>query len=269
MVLAGCNRGSSPDTVWHDAGGYRWRALDVARGRGAGFTQLPPSRTGITFSNAVSDSLLVQNRQLAQGAGVCVSDVDGDGRPDVFLARTVGANALYRNLGDWRFEEIAARAGVAASGRFSTGCAFADVDGDHDADLILLSLGGPNALFVNDGTGRFSEQTAGLTPGAGSMTAAVADVDGDGDLDLYVANNKAYTTLDRISPPDRAFDRVTRQLGPNRYEVLARYRRDYKLVDRADLGGINLIQRADPDFFFLNDGHGRFVREPLARRPKR
>ena len=210
----------------------------------------------------------MHNRQLAQGAGVCLSDIDGDGRPDVFLARTTGSNALYRNLGRWRFEDVAARAGVAAPDRVSTGCAFADIDGDGDADLILLSLGGPNAVFVNDGTGRFSEQTAGLPAGAGSMTAAVADADGDGDLDLYVANNKAYTTLDRLSPQERAFDRVTRKLGPNRYAVRERYRDDYKLIDRPDMGGINLIQRADPDFFFLNDGTGHFVREPLARNPR-
>ncbi len=276
VVLAACNRDSSPtDTAWHDADGgvYRWRTLDVPRGRAAGFTLLPPSRTGISFSNSVSESLLVHNRQLAQGAGVCMSDVDGDRRPDVFLARTEGSNALYRNLGDWRFEDVAERAGVAAPpppspGRFATGCAFADIEGDGDADLILLSLGGPNAVFVNDGAGHFSEQAAGLTPGAGSMTVAVADVDGDGDLDLYVANNKSYTALDRIAPQERAFDRVTRKLGPNRYEVRERYRRDYKLVDRPDLGGINLIQRADLDFFLLNDGTGHFVREPLARNPR-
>jgi hypothetical protein len=234
----------------------------------AGFTPLPPSRTGIAFVNAVGDSLLMHNRQLAQGAGVCLADVDGDGRPDVFLARTPGPNALYRNLGDWRFEEIAERAGVTAPDRTSTGCAFADVDGDGDADLILVSLGGPNAVFVNDGKGYFSERASGLTSNAGSMTVAVADVDGDGDLDLYIANNKAYTALDRISPPERAFDRITRKLGPNRYEVREQYRREYKLMDRADLGGINLIQRADPDFFFRNDGQGRFTREPLARNPR-
>jgi hypothetical protein len=270
LLVAACNRSSSAiDTAWHDAAGYRWRELDVPRGKlTPGFTSLAPSQTGISFSNTVSDSLLVHNRQLAQGAGVCLTDVDGDGRPDVFLARTDGPSALYRNLGDWRFEDITQQAGVAAPGRYATGCAFADVDGDGDQDLILVSLGGPNALFVNDGKGHFTEQTAGLTDRAGSMTIAVADVDGDGDLDLYVANNKAYTTIDRIPPPERGFDRITRRLGPNRYEVRERYRADYKVVNRGDLGGFSLVQRADPDFFYLNDGTGHFVREPLARNPR-
>jgi hypothetical protein len=100
------------------------------------------------------------------------------------------------------------------------------------------------------------------------MTIAVADVDGDGDLDLYIANNKAYTTLDRMSPQERSFGQVTRQLGPNKYEVREQYRRDYRLADRPDLGGISLEQRADPDLFYLNDGKGHFTREPLAHNPR-
>ncbi|HEV8380499.1 MAG TPA: VCBS repeat-containing protein, partial [Gemmatimonadales bacterium] len=266
LLVAACR--SNPPAAppaWHDEPGYRWRALDIARtGLTPGFTSLTPEQTGIAFSNTVSDSMLVHNRQLAQGAGVCLADVDGDGRPDVFLARTAGPSALYRNLGGWHFEDITARAGVAAPDRHATGCTFADVDGDGDQDLLLVSLGGPNALFVNDGTGHFTEQTAGLTDRAGSMTIAVADVDGDGDLDLYVANNKAYTTIDRIPPQERGFDRITRKLGPNRYEVREPYRADYKVVNRADLGGYSLVQRADPDFFYLNDGTGHFVREPMA-----
>ncbi|HLZ45642.1 MAG TPA: VCBS repeat-containing protein, partial [Gemmatimonadales bacterium] len=190
LLASSCSRSTKPSTpIWHDETGYRWRALDVPRDKlTPGFTLLDPSRTGIAFTNTVSESLIVKNRQLAQGAGVCIADVDGDGRPDVFLARTKGPNALYRNLGNWRFEDITASAGVAADDRIHTGCAFADVDGDGDQDLILLSLGGPNAIYLNDGHGHFTEHR--LADSAGSMTVAVADVDGDGALDLYVVNNK-------------------------------------------------------------------------------
>src|SRR5439155_24013756 len=141
-----------------------------------------------------------------------------------------------------------------------------DVDGDGDQDLVLVSLGGGNSVFLNDGKGHFTEQS--LPDTAGSMTIAVADVDGDGDLDLYIANNKAYTTIDRIPPPERGFDRITRKLGPNRYEVREQYQRDYKVVNRADLGGYSLVQRADPDFFYRNDGKGHFTRESLAHNPR-
>ncbi|HEX9580538.1 MAG TPA: CRTAC1 family protein, partial [Gemmatimonadales bacterium] len=265
-LLAAMACGRPVDTAWQAGDGYRWRALDVPRRGAPGFALLDPPRTGITFANTVSDSLLVRNRILAQGGGVCLGDIDGDARADVFLARTEGPNALYRNLGNWRFEEITQNAGVGAPDRYSTGCAFADVDADGDLDLLLAALGGPNALFLNDGAGRFTEQgeDAGLRSSAGSTTIAVADVDGDGWLDLYVANYKAYTTLDHISPQERSFDQVARQVGPRRFEVRERYRRDYRLVDREDLGGISLEQRADPDFFYRNDGGGRFIREPIA-----
>ncbi len=268
LLVLSCGRAT--DNTWRLADGYRWRALDVPRRGTPGFTLLDSSRTGLSFVNTVSESLLVRNRTLAQGGGVCFGDVDGDGLVDIFLARTEGPNALYRNRGGWKFVDIAQGAGVAAPDRYSTGCAFADVDGDGDLDLILTALGGPNALFLNDGTGHFTEQgaDAGLTSSAGSTTIALADVDGDGWLDLYIANYKAYTTLDRMSPQERSFDHVVRQLGPGRFAVREQYRRDYRLVDRADLGGISLEQRADPDFFYRNAGGGRFIREPIARNPR-
>ncbi len=268
LILTACRH--PVDTAWHQEAGYRWRALDVPRKGSPGFTLLPPGRTGVPFQNTVSESLLVRNRILAQGAGVCLGDVDGDGLADIYLARTEGPNALYRNRGGWRFEDITARASVAAPDRYSTGCVLADIDGDGDLDLVLAALGGPNALFLNDGAGHFTEQgaDAGLTSSAGSTTIAVADVDGDGDLDLYVANYKSYTTLDRMSPHERAFDQVVQQLGPRSFEVRARYRADYTLVEREDLGGTSLVQRADPDFFYRNDGAGRFVREPIAGNPR-
>lgn len=267
-LLATACAGHRADSSWHDEQGYRWRELDVPSRGKPGFTVLGPSRTGITFVNAVSESLLVENRVLAQGGGVCLGDVDGDGLPDVFLSRTQGPSVLYRNLGDLRFEDISVRAGIAIANRHATGCAFADVDGDGDLDLLVVAIGGPNTLFRNDGKGRFTEEDAGLKSSAGSTTLAVADVDGDGYLDLYVANYKASTTLDRIPPRERAFSQVTRQLGKNKFEVREQYRRDYRLVDRQDLGGISLEQRADADFFYRNDGSGRFIREPISGNPR-
>jgi hypothetical protein len=114
LLVAACGR--PVDTTWHDGDGHRWRALDVPRRGAPGFALLDPRKTGITFVNTVSESLLVRNRILAQGGGVCLGDVDGDGLPDIFLARTEGPNALYRNLGAWRFEDITERAGGGGGG---------------------------------------------------------------------------------------------------------------------------------------------------------
>ena len=264
LWLAAC--GPSVDLTWHQESGYRWRGLDVPGGGRPGFTALQPDRTGLTFQNTLSDSLALANRILAQGGGVALGDVDGDGRTDVYLCRTEGPNALYLNRGEWRFDEVAAERGVAAPDRYSTGAVFADVEGDGDLDLILLALGGPNALFLNDGAGHFTEQgeESGLTSSYGSVTATMADVDHDGDLDLFVANYKAYTTLDRLSPQDRAFDQVVRQVGRDSFEVTPPHRADYRVVARPDLGGITLVQRADPDFLYLNDGQGHFTPVSMA-----
>jgi hypothetical protein len=137
----------------------------VVPSREAGFTAIPSRTTGIAFQNVVSDSVLLGNRILGQGAGVALGDVDGDGRPDVFLARTEGCSALYRNLGNWHFEDITKAAGVGACDRHSTGAAFADVNGDGALDLILLATNGPNAIFLNDGRGHFTEhRDLGLDP---------------------------------------------------------------------------------------------------------
>ncbi|MGQ0702843.1 MAG: FG-GAP-like repeat-containing protein [Gemmatimonadales bacterium] len=264
-VVLGTGCREAPPPAWHEEDGYRWREL-VVSGDEPGFTTMPASRTGIAFQNTASDSLLLSNRILAQGAGVCLGDVDGDALVDVFLARTEGPNALYRNLGDWRFEEITARAGVAVPDRYSTGCALADLDGDGDLDLVLLATTGPNAVFLNDGTAQFTERRdLGLDPaGKGGTSVALSDVDGDGALDLYVANYKPYTPIDRIPAPERAFGRLVREVAPGRYEVVPEFQRDFKLVNRADMGGLAISMRAEPDEFYRNDGQGRLLRERVT-----
>ena len=250
---------------WHTETGYRWRELSVVKGT-PGFTRLDDGATGITFANSVSDSVLRGNRVLGQGAGVALGDVDGDGLPDVFLARTEGCSALYRNLGALRFKDITKPAGVGACDRHSTGAAFADVDGDGDLDLVLLSTTGPNAIFVNDGNGAFTEnRDMGLdTIGRGGTTITMADVDGSGRLSMYVANYKPYNVDDTIPPQQRAFNQMVQQTSPGVYEVTPEHRRDYKLVMRPDMGGLRMTQRAEPDDFYTNDGKGRFTRVPLT-----
>src|SRR5687768_516667 len=247
---------------WHLESGYRWRELEVNSGK-PGFTRM--NRSGIRFQNVVSESALLGNRILGQGAGVALGDVDGDGLVDVFLARTEGCSALYRNLGGWKFEDITTRAHVGACDRYSTGAAWADVDADGDLDLILLATKGPNAMFLNDGRGTFAERRdMGLdTTGRGGTTITMADVDGDGRLDLYVANYKSWFIDDSIPPQQRPVNQLVRQVGKNRYEVIPEFRDYYKLVMRPDMGGLRMTTRADPDGFYLNDGT-RFTRVPLT-----
>ncbi len=260
---AACRSRPTP-AVWHEETGYRWRPLSVPRSGRAGFAELAPSRTGIRFTNSITLDSALWNRHLAQGGGVALGDVDGDGRPDIYLTSNQGSNALYRNLGDWRFEDITTSAGVAMTGRHATGALFADVDGDGDLDLLVSTLGGGVALFLNDGHGVFTERTkdAGLGTPAGSMTMTLTDVDGDGHLDLYVANYKTRSAMDVYPPQERQFNQVIRELGGHRYEVVPKFQRDYRVVDRPEYDLVSMQQRADPDAFYLNDGRGHFTLVP-------
>ncbi|HEX9166666.1 MAG TPA: VCBS repeat-containing protein, partial [Gemmatimonadales bacterium] len=265
MAAWACAR-SEPPADWTEENGYRWKPLAVSRRGEAGFSVVSGGTSGIAFENRVRDSLILGNRILAQGGGVAFADVDGDGLTDVYLCRTDGPNALYRNLGGWRFEEITVAAGVALGDRYSTGAMFADIDGDGDQDLQVNALGGPNALLLNDGRGRFTEDTSypGRTSRAGSTTSTAGDTDGDGWLELFTANYKAYTMQDSVPPQQIAFDQIVRQSGPNQFQVIPRFQRDYRLILRHDLGAINLVQRADPDDFLQNLGAGRLERVPLT-----
>ena len=92
-LIAACND-ASPVERWHTEPGYRWRELSVPASDAPGFTRM--TSTGIAFQNTVTDSALLRNRILGQGAGIALGDVDGDELVDVFLARTEGCSALYR-----------------------------------------------------------------------------------------------------------------------------------------------------------------------------
>jgi len=188
----------------------------VERGRNALYRGLPDG----TFQDVTDEA--GAGGEGYWGSGVFVADYDADGWPDI-LVTSFGPNVLYRNLGNGRFENVAAAAGIEAPG-WNTGAAFFDADGDGDLDLYIAAYidasledvlnakrtlswkgvemvavgpfglkGAPDHFFRNDGNGRFVEGTAeaGVEDKALAFGFAVRafDADGDGDLDLYVAND--------------------------------------------------------------------------------
>src|SRR5207249_671882 len=157
---------------WQVAPGYRWAALPVPTNGRNGFTLMPANKTGIWFTNLVGDERSVTNRNLLTGSGVALGDIDGDGLCDIYFCRLDGDNVLYRNLGNWTFEDITKSAGVACPNEDATGACFADIDGDGDLDLLVNSLGGGTRIFENDGKGHFHETTdqAGVRSKAGSTS---------------------------------------------------------------------------------------------------
>jgi enediyne biosynthesis protein E4 len=240
------------DLSWQSATGFRWSEVSVpARGK-AGFSLLDAEVTGIAFTNRLSDALVARNRILENGSGVALGDVDGDGWCDVYLCRLEGDNVLYRNLGNWKFEDVTGTAGVACAGQFSTGAAFADVDGDGDLDLLVNSIGGGTGCFLNDGKSRFTELVGTrLVRRFGSTSMALADIDGDGDLDLYVTNYRTDTNRD--SPPGL---KVEAQMVNGKVEVTPADR-FFALAARG--GVVEVVEKGERDFLYLNDGRGGFA----------
>ncbi len=259
VLCGGCGPGALD---WVEEDGYRWAELRVSGEDGPGFEQLDPSETGISFENVVTEEQYIENSHYLNGSGVAAGDVDGDGRVDLYFAGMDGPNRLYRNLGGWRFEDIAGEAGVAAANRFSTGAVFADVDGDGDLDLLVNALGGPNALYLNDGGGHFTDGTdeAGLSSTLGSMSMTLADIDGDGDLDLYVVNNKVATVQD-LFPPDVLQPSNIYRRTEDGFEILPEWREHFALGEVRE-GMVPRLELAEPDRLYLNDGTGRFTPVP-------
>lgn len=228
----------------------------------AGFTTMLPPQTLIGFSNAIPESRFKTNQILLNGSGVAAGDVDGDGLCDLYFGRLSGTNALYRNLGNWRFENITVAAGVGCAGLDTTGVSFADLDGDRDLDLIVNTIGHGTRLFANDGRARFRELTssAPLNAGKGGMSMALGDVDGDGFLDLYVAN---YRTLALMDMPNTRFWLIKTNGQQVVSTVNGRPVSEPDLANRFVVTGTGVIEeRGELDSFYRNVGGTNFV--PLS-----
>jgi len=102
----------------------------------------------------------------APSGGVAVFDYDGDGLPDIYLlngstfAALQGKEkppraALYHNLGNWKFEDVTDKAGV-ANERWGMGVAIGDYDNDGRPDIFVSNYG-VSRLYHNNGDGKFTD----------------------------------------------------------------------------------------------------------------
>ncbi|MBT4624276.1 MAG: VCBS repeat-containing protein, partial [Verrucomicrobia bacterium] len=138
---------------WQSGDGYRFKTLTVSTNSLAGFTSLPADLTGIGFVNRLAKERYTTNQIYLNGSGVAAGDYDGDGLCDLFFCGLDSENKLYRNLGDWKFQDVTAKARVRGLHFTSTGASFADVNGDGRLDLISNTVGRGTWILLNDGQG--------------------------------------------------------------------------------------------------------------------
>lgn len=164
------------------------------------FKLLPSSATHIDFENKLehNDAFNIYTyRNFYNGGGVSIGDVNKDGLPDIYFTANMGRNKLYLNKGNFQFEDITDKAGVAGTKAWSTGVTMADVNGDGLIDIYVCNSGDikgdnkQNELFINNGNLTFTERAEayGLADKGYSTHAVFFDYDKDGDLDLYLLNN--------------------------------------------------------------------------------
>ena len=135
--------------------------------------------------------------------GVSAADYDHDGRPDLFFADGVQSR-LYRNItqkdGAVAFEDVTRSAGLEGLDQAATGI-FADFDNDGDDDLFVTRYLAPNAMYINNGSGVFTERAGemGLDFVGPSISATLLDYDLDGFTDIYVGlNGQAFEAFPRL-----------------------------------------------------------------------
>jgi tetratricopeptide (TPR) repeat protein len=208
-------------------------------------------------------------RHLGKGMGAAVADLDGDGRPDIFVANDAEPSFLFWNRGADGFAEVALERGAAVNpfglAVSAMGVDWRDLDEDGRPDLFVTALSNEGFLLLRNAGGRFEDgaDAAGLglaTLPYSGWSNAIADFDNDGWKDLFSANGHA---LDDV---ERGQDRGYRQRNS-----LFQNMRDGSFRDVSREAGAGL-QRVAPHrgaavADFDNDGRLDIVVTALGERP--
>lgn len=240
---------------------------------------------GIDFINKVEDlpeanALIYET--FYDGGGVAVGDINGDGLQDVFFTGNQVSDALYLNKGNWKFENITAKAGIKNGGSWSTGATMADINNDGHLDIYVcksLYDDSPeiraNHLYINDGTGKFTNQAEkyNLADPWRTQEACFFDYDADGDLDALIINQPPNPGM---FSPLKGDDWRAKELGIRMMENngstfvdvseasrLAHpgYSLSASVVDFNNDGHLDIYVTNDynsPDKLFLNNGNKTF-----------
>ena len=250
------------------------------------FEKIDASHSGIDFVNQVPENDTLNQftyHYLFNGSGVAVGDINNDGLPDLYFSGNATSSKLYLNKGDFKFEDITQKAGVATKNWIS-GVSMADVNNDGFLDIYACGSGPSknienkrNLLFINNQNGTFTESAKiwGVDDPGNATCASFFDMDNDGDLDFYLGNHDDKYFSD-INVP------FSRNLNLNVHSQQHLFRNDgQKFTDISEESGVKAMgyclsaTPSDfnndglvdlyvcndyhvPDYYYINLGNGKF-----------
>ena len=187
-VGSGVAVGDYNDDGWQDIYVTSFGPLEAI---GPGHNRLYRNNGDLTFTDvAVEAGVGLSSPELADGLGASFGDYDLDGDLDLFVTgwrKNSQGNRLFRNNGDGTFSDVTGTSGIVDNGIRGFSPCFADMDGDHFPELLLVADFGTSQYYVNNADGTFTEHTSESGVGLewAGMGSTVGDFDNDGRLDWY------------------------------------------------------------------------------------
>lgn len=164
------------------------------------YSLIPPENSGVDFNNEIKETPtehIYTFNYIYNGAGVAIADFDNDGLQDIYFTGNQVPDRLYKNLGQFKFKDVSASAGISQLDGWRSGVSTADINGDGYMDLYICRGGfrddpekNKNILLINQKNMSFVDEAEsyGIADPGYSITSTFFDYDYDGDLDLFVTN---------------------------------------------------------------------------------